>query len=229
MQIAKPESVRNITDVIAYLELLQVERPSRLVKTTKGEKTKTRILEACYLVFFEHGHKGMSFAKIGEKTGMTKGNITYHYKSKADLLADMYEEVLGIFAVRLLQILRASENDPKRALMDILHLIIKDSLTRYPFYMQTYGYVISQQDTGVGISNSYNKYWRVISHLLQLLNPTASDAKVQELTLFVRSMAHGLNILNGMSAGNEQALRALQESMNVRIWNTIELELLASS
>ncbi len=224
MQITSLKNMRSITDVIAYLERLQVERPSRLVKTAKGEKTKARILEACYLVFFEHGHKGMSFAKIGEKTGMTKGNITYHYKSKADLLADMYDEVLGIFATRLLQILHACENDPKRALADILNLIIKDSLTRYPFYMQTYGYVISQKDAGIGISNSYNKYWRVISHLLQILKPAASDAKVQELTLFVRSMAHGLNILNAMSTENEQALQALQKSMHARIWQAIELE-----
>jgi len=215
---------QGLQDIILYLDKLQGMRPSRLVKTTKGAKTKARILEACYLVFFEHGHKGMSFAKIGEKTGMTKGNITYYYKTKADLLDDMYDEVLGVFATRLMQILHQSGNDPKRALVDILNLIVRDSLTRYPFYMQTYGYVINHKNTGAGISNSYNKYWQVVSRLLQLLQPKASDAKVQELTLYIRSMAHGLNILNGMSAGNEKALRALQKTIINRIWRAIEFE-----
>ncbi len=211
-------------DIILYLKKLQESRPTCLVKTTKGAKTKARILEACYLVFFDYGHKGMSFAKIGEKTGMTKGNITYYYKTKADLLEDMYNEVLGVFATRLTEILHESENDPKRALQDILALIITDSLTRYPFYMQTYGYVISHANTGIGISNSYNKYWQVVSKLLHLLQPQTCEDKVQELTLYIRSIAHGLNILNGMSAGNEQALRALQETINGRIWSAIEFE-----
>jgi len=222
LQLSKNQGFQ---DVILYLEKLQESRPTCLVKTTKGANTKARILEACYLVFFEHGHKGMSFAKFGDNTGMTKGNINYYYKTKAELLEDMYNEVLGVFATRLTEILHQSEHNPKRALQDILALIITDSLTRYPFYMQTYGYVISQTNTGIGISNSYNKYWQVVSGLLQLLQPNASKAKVQELTLYVRSIAHGLNILNGMSAGNEQALRTLQRSLNARIWNAIELEL----
>ena len=224
MSTLKSPNNQGLQDIILHLNGLQGGQPSRLAKTTKGANTKAKILEACYLVFFEHGHKGMSFAKIGEKTDMTKGNITYYYKTKADLLEDMYNEVLGVFATRLMQILHQSENDPKKALADVLNSIIRDSLTRYPFYMQTYGYVISHKNTGIGISNSYNKYWQVVSRLLQLLHPQASDAKIQELTLYIRSMAHGLNVLNGMSAGNEKALRALQKTINARIWNAIEFE-----
>jgi len=63
----------------------------------QGEKTKLYILEQSNQLFYANGYGSTSFTDIMNATGMSKGNITYHFKNKQAILE-------GIIKMRLVQI-----------------------------------------------------------------------------------------------------------------------------
>lgn len=51
-----------------------------------GNKTKLRILEEANKLFYQQGFNATSIRNIVDVTGLSKGNITYHFKSKQEIL-----------------------------------------------------------------------------------------------------------------------------------------------
>ena len=104
----------------------------------QGEKTKRYILEQSNKLFYTKGYANTSFTDIMEATGLRKGNITYHFKTKQAILE-------GIIAQRLEEIetsfrkWEASSEDPVERLIAFCDMIVsqQDNLTRYGCPMGT--------------------------------------------------------------------------------------------
>ena len=45
------------------------------------------MIEAAYQTFLEHGFKGMTVVRIGERAGMSHGIVNYYFKSKDELVS----------------------------------------------------------------------------------------------------------------------------------------------
>lgn len=52
----------------------------------QGDRTQLRILEEAKALFYHQGYNNTSIGDIVKKTGLSKGNVTYHFKSKRDIL-----------------------------------------------------------------------------------------------------------------------------------------------
>jgi AcrR family transcriptional regulator len=63
----------------------------------QGEKTKHYILDESNKLFYKNGYNSSSFSDIVKETGLSKGNLTYHFKNKKAILE-------GIIAKRMLEI-----------------------------------------------------------------------------------------------------------------------------
>ena len=56
------------------------------VNMNKGQDTKQRIIAASNQLFYQQVYASTAISHIVEKTGLSKGNITYHFKSKKNIL-----------------------------------------------------------------------------------------------------------------------------------------------
>ncbi len=54
-------------------------------------------MDAAYLTFLDHGMKGMTMARIGERAGMSHGIVNYYFKTKDDLLGAVIRK--GVFVI----------------------------------------------------------------------------------------------------------------------------------
>lgn len=61
----------------------------------QGEKTKKLILDISSELFYHKGYSSTSFGNIVEKTGLSKGNITYHFKNKEEILKGIVDNRLA--------------------------------------------------------------------------------------------------------------------------------------
>ncbi|WP_440895622.1 TetR/AcrR family transcriptional regulator [Amphibacillus sp. Q70] len=61
-------------------------------KQTKSMMTKKRITEVAKNLFIEKGYASTSIGNISETTGISKGNIYYHFDSKEGLFIHVLEE-----------------------------------------------------------------------------------------------------------------------------------------
>jgi AcrR family transcriptional regulator len=64
-----------------------------VARTTKGEQTKARIVEAALALFRERGYEATTMRAVAEAAGVSLGNAYYYYKSKEHLLVAYYERV----------------------------------------------------------------------------------------------------------------------------------------
>ena len=104
----------------------------------QGDKTKQHILEQSNRLFYTNGYAHTSFTDIMKATGLSKGNITYHFKNKEAILK-------GIIVQRLREIERSFKaweersQDPKERLLSFCDMIIseRENLTSYGCPMGT--------------------------------------------------------------------------------------------
>ena len=58
----------------------------------QGEQTRNTIIKAANKLFYQQGFHKTAFSDIVKEVGLSKGNITYHFKSKEDILTAVFEQ-----------------------------------------------------------------------------------------------------------------------------------------
>lgn len=58
----------------------------------QGEQTRNNIIKASNKLFYQQGFHQTAFSDIVKITGLSKGNITYHFKTKEDILTAVFEQ-----------------------------------------------------------------------------------------------------------------------------------------
>lgn len=61
----------------------------------RAERSRAAILEAAADEFAQHGYAGARLERIVERTGLTKGAVYFHFRSKLDLAKALLEERYG--------------------------------------------------------------------------------------------------------------------------------------
>ena len=62
---------------------------------TKGERTRTRILDVAYQSIVQKGFAATSIEELVEAAGITKSGFFYHFKDKNDLARQLFERFLA--------------------------------------------------------------------------------------------------------------------------------------
>lgn len=68
---------------------------------TKGERTRTVILDCASRLFYVHGYEATSFSQIVEASGLVRGNIYHYFKSKDDILMAVVDRRLDSYRTML--------------------------------------------------------------------------------------------------------------------------------
>ncbi|MFQ5935771.1 MAG: TetR/AcrR family transcriptional regulator [Acidiferrobacterales bacterium] len=83
--------------------------------TPRQDNRRTQLLDAAAHLFRAHGYHATSMRDIAGAVGMLPGSIYYHFPSKDDLLATVYEEGVRRIAERVDAAI-AEEQSPRRQL-----------------------------------------------------------------------------------------------------------------
>ena len=71
--------------------------------TQKGKVSQIRIIEAANHLFYTKGYNQTSVSDVAAETGITKGNLHYHFRSKDELLEAVITHRLGMISENLQQ------------------------------------------------------------------------------------------------------------------------------
>jgi AcrR family transcriptional regulator len=67
--------------------------------SSKSEATKARILDVARELFNEHGTAAVSTNRIAAETGMSPGNLYYHYADKKEIIRALLAEMTAAYEV----------------------------------------------------------------------------------------------------------------------------------
>ena len=96
--------------------------------TTKGERTRRRIVESAAAVFNTRGYFGSSMSDLVQETGLEKGGIYNHFGSKEELALEAFEFSTGIMRRRFASALEGREGALERlfVIVDVLGGLAED-------------------------------------------------------------------------------------------------------
>lgn len=92
----------------------------------QGDKTKKLILDTSMELFYHKGYSSTSFGDIVEKTALSKGNITYHFKNKQEILKGIVDNHLQNIDSAI-QKWENQTSNPKKRLQLFCQMIIDQS------------------------------------------------------------------------------------------------------
>ena len=91
----------------------------RTSKTTKGEQTRTRILDAALELFKEQGYEETTMREVAERAGVALGNAYYYFSGKESLLEAYYGTIHREHMALALPLLE-KQRDLKKRLLGVL-------------------------------------------------------------------------------------------------------------
>lgn len=94
--------------------LAALASPSQAGKTRGGEANVERILDAALAVFAIDGFAGARIDAIAERAGLSKPNLLYYFRTKADLYLAVLRRTLDMWLVPLAEM--DTQSDPVAAL-----------------------------------------------------------------------------------------------------------------
>lgn len=97
-----------------------------MVKSARGEQTRTAIVEAALRLFSEHGYEATTMRAIATEAGVATGNAYYYYASKEELIREYFARHQAEHVAACRQVLaKETRLGPRiagvqRALVDVL-------------------------------------------------------------------------------------------------------------
>jgi AcrR family transcriptional regulator len=91
----------------------------RTAKTTKGEQTRARILDAALELFKEQGYEETTMREVAERAGVALGNAYYYFNGKESLLEAYYGTIHREHMELALPLLE-KQRDLKKRLLGVL-------------------------------------------------------------------------------------------------------------
>ncbi|WP_430323800.1 TetR/AcrR family transcriptional regulator, partial [Salmonella enterica] len=64
---------------------------------SKGHETRELILRTALSVLIEEGYRAMSMRRVAAECGMKFGNLTYHYRTREDLVRELLDAVISSY------------------------------------------------------------------------------------------------------------------------------------
>lgn len=69
------------------------ERPLRRRQAERRADTRRRVIDATTLCLYRVGYSAVSFSMVAEEAGVSRGIITYHFSTKADLMVAVRDTI----------------------------------------------------------------------------------------------------------------------------------------
>ena len=156
----------------------------------QGNTTKFRILETANKLFYQQGFHATSIANLVDETGLSKGNITYHFKNKQEILEGIVQKRLTDIDETLSQ-WDKEISSPVEKLIRFCEMLIdeQDNLEQYGCPMGTItGEFSKNQPTLYQISIPMFKRFKTwLTEQFESLNFTPEKASENALELLSRT------------------------------------------
>ncbi|MFN4143384.1 transcriptional regulator BetI [Aestuariivirga sp.] len=187
---------------------------------TSIEQIRRRdLVEAAYLTFLDHGMKGMTMARIGERAGMSHGIVNYYFKTKAELLSAVVRKANFLILSDGARRLRAAKSPRERISAVIGANFTDDIFTReIARAWVSYYAMIGEHPEFERMQNALDR--RVHSNLMHALRQMTAEAPAREIAQTIATMIDGLWIRHAKS--NDQynaaaAIRHIEEVVDARL------------
>ena len=165
-----------------------------------GQETAQRILDVARRLFMEEGHGKLTMRRIAKAAGMSPGNLSYYYPTRADLLADLLQYVIDGY-IRQFQTLRdEASDDADGQFRAVLGFVFDDLATRETTLFFPELWVLANRDDWIAqqMEKMYAQYRAILADVIGLINPGLSETRKSDLALMISASIEGHTVFVGL-------------------------------
>ena len=203
-------------DINALLHELISERPVPLRggRGSRGAQTKRRILDAAITLLSTAPLAEFSLRNVADRLDIAVGNLTYHYKSKADLLQAMVREQMANYSEDILALLRATGPSPRDALELVVTYLVQDlRAAKIAFFVQLWALALHDDSAAKQMDRIHELERLVIASLIHATRPDWERHACDALALNVSATIEGLTIFIGRNRKSEGIFAAPEQEI----------------
>ena len=163
-----------------------------------GQETARRILDVARRLFMEEGHSKLTMRRIAKAAGMSPGNLSYYYPTRADLLADLLQHVIDGY-ISQFQTLRGASDDAEEQFRAVLGFVFDDLATRETTLFFPELWVLANRDDWIAqqMEKMYAQYRAILVDVMGLINPGLTETRRADLALMISASIEGHTVFVG--------------------------------
>lgn len=198
--------------------------PDREGGYLKGHETRELILRTALAILIEHGYKAMSMRGVAAACGIKFGNLTYHYRSREDLVRELMEAVISSYEREFETIMIMpgvpAEERLRRLCMLLLDDIRSKKTTR--FFPELWALANHDQFVLERVQDLYVRARAPILEIVKEMRPDLADAECEIVALFISASMEGMTIFAGYEKPFEKRMPELEHLAVLSFCNLVK-------
>lgn len=186
--------------------------PEREGGYLKGQETRELILRTALTILIEEGYRAMSMRRVATACGMKFGNLTYHYRSREDLVRELMEAVIRSYEVEFVEIVHMPGVPAEERLRRVCNLILDDIRSKKTTNFFPELWALSNHDAFV-LERIQELYVRARSPLVEIIaemRPDLDEKYREIVALFISGSMEGMTIFAGHAKPFEKRMPQIE-------------------
>lgn len=173
--------------------------PERDGGYSKGNETRELILRTALDILIEEGYRAMSMRRVASACGIKFGNLTYHYRSREDLVRELLEAVIRSYEIEFDQIIGVPGAPAAERLQRICLFILDDIRSKKTTRIFPELWALSNHDAFV-LGRVQDLYHRARIPLIDIIGDMRPDLPLDDreaIALFISASMEGMTPFGG--------------------------------
>ena len=173
--------------------------PARDGGYSKGHDTREMILRGALELLIEEGYPAMSMRRVAVRCGIKFGNLTYHYRTREDLVRELLDAVISSYELAFAQEVQRPEMGAEERLRRYCDLVLDDIQTKKTSHLFPELWALSNHDAFVfdRMHDLYARARQPLAEILRDMRPDLAPEDLETLTLFISASMEGATIFAG--------------------------------
>lgn len=186
-------------DPIEDVQLPDLIAPNRTVGYTKGHETREMILRSALGILIEEGWQAMSMRRVAASCGIKFGNLTYHYRTREELVRELLEAVISAYEREFETTVYQSGLTPEQRLERYCSLVLEDIPSKKTTRLFPELWALSNHDQFVHdrMHELYARARAPINDIVALMRPDLQQKDCNDLSLFISFSMEGSTVFAG--------------------------------
>lgn len=177
------------------------------------EETREHIITVARRLFVQHGFADTSMNTIVAKTGLSKGGIYWHFKSKEEIIAAVYQQFFDAQIAFIESILQA-EGSASERLLTLTRMAGETitEITEFPHPLDLYAYALRNKPLLQSMSVYLESYLKHLATLIQhgIDSGEFVNCDARETALVLISALDGIVLVAGSFVANTDIRQKLE-------------------
>ena len=183
----------------ASAEMPDLIVPERTSGYVKGNETREAILRTALSILIEEGWQAMSMRRVATECGIKFGNLTYHYRTREDLVRELLDAVISSYEREFTTIVHRPDLSPEERLDRYCRLILDDIPSKKTTRFFPELWALSNHDRFVHdrMHELYARARAPLDGIIAEMRPDLSQEERDALALFISFSMEGSTVFAG--------------------------------